>query len=92
MINFETYWWFILTPLPWFIFHHLPASQKSHQALRAPFVGRLEAIQKQTPLTEKALSIKGFILLLIWLLLLTAVNRPIIQGARSLNNRAVYGS
>ena len=47
MINFETYWWFILTPLPWFIFHHLPASQKSHQALRAPFVGRLEAIQKK---------------------------------------------
>ena len=81
MINFETYWWFILTPLPWFIFHHLPASQKSHQALRAPFVGRLEAIQKKTPLTEKTLSIKWLILLLIWLLLLTAVNRPIIQGA-----------
>ena len=42
MINFETYWWFILTPLPWFIFHYLPANKKTHQALRAPFVGRLD--------------------------------------------------
>ncbi|HCH20410.1 MAG TPA: BatB protein, partial [Cellvibrionales bacterium] len=80
MINFETYWWFILTPLPWFIFHYLPANKKTHQALRAPFVGRLEAIQKQVPLTEKTLSLKWFILLLIWLLLLTTLNRPIIQG------------
>ena len=40
----------------------------------------MKPFKKKTPLTEKTLSIKWLILLLIWLLLLTAVNRLIIQG------------
>lgn len=80
MVSFETYWWFVLVPLPWIVFHYFPATKKNGQALRAPFIARLQAIKQQAPMRKRTATKQWLLLTLVWLLLLVSINRPIIQG------------
>lgn len=80
MISFETYWFFLLTPLPWFIFRWLPAVNDQSPALKVPFIADLESVAAVSK--QGRVSSYPYIILLsiMWLLLLLAVNRPIAIG------------
>ncbi len=80
MISFETYWLFLLTPLPLFIYRLVPAVSDQSPALRVPFLDELAQIEQgQSVLTQRSLLL-NLTLWMIWLLLIIAVNRPIIIG------------
>ena len=80
MISFETYWFFLLTPLPWLIYAWLPAVGDQAPALRVPFTADLESLAQQGQLSSGRSSINMLLLTLIWLCLLVAVNRPLAIG------------
>ena len=80
MISFETYWFFLLTPLPWFINTWLPAVGDQSPALRVPFTAELQSITQQSQTRGSSSSINIALLSLMWLCLLIAVNRPIATG------------
>ena len=80
MISFETYWFFLLTPLPWLIYAWLPAVGDQSPALRVPFTDDLASLTQQTQLSSGKSPINILLLTFIWLCLLVAVNRPIATG------------
>ncbi|MGB1191318.1 MAG: vWA domain-containing protein [Pseudomonadales bacterium] len=80
MISFETYWFFLLAPLPWLIYLWLPAVNDQSPALRVPFTDDLKSIAQQRNYKSGSSKIYMSLLLLMWLCLLAAVNRPIASG------------
>lgn len=80
MISFETYWFFLLTPLPWLIYTWLPVVGDQSPALKVPFTADLESLAQQGQLSSGRSSVSMLLLTVIWLCLLVAVNRPIATG------------
>ena len=84
MPTFEWPWAFLALPLPYLVHAFLPAYEPHEQALRVPFVPRLQTLlgarAARGARTRSALHLAG--LLLTWLLAVTALARPVWLGAR----------
>lgn len=80
MISFETYWLFLLTPLPWLVYRFMPPVNDQSPALRVPFIAALDSSADSSKGVKHRSTIKLIMLSIIWLSLLTAVNRPIAVG------------
>ncbi|MES9898114.1 MAG: VWA domain-containing protein [Sedimenticola sp.] len=75
MIHFAWPWIFLLIPLPWLVRHWMPtATPTSGGVLYAPFAPALEAAAESA--SDRLSPVRMSVLLLIWLLLLTAAARP----------------
>lgn len=79
-ISFETYWWFLLTPLPLLVYFWLPAVSDQSPALRVPFIGELTSIAQYSKQSRPRSYFNSALLILLWLCLIVAVNRPIAVG------------
>ncbi|MFT5782588.1 MAG: Ca-activated chloride channel family protein [Pseudomonas sp.] len=79
MWQFDALWVFALLPLPWLAWHYLPAYQEARRAVRTPFFTAIsEAIGARSgtagqPAGRAQLGLN----LLAWLLLLSALARPV---------------
>lgn len=80
MISFETYWLFLLAPLPWLVYHWLPAVNDQSPALRVPFAHELDQVASDYRERGTQSRLNTALLVLAWLCLLIAVNRPIASG------------
>ena len=80
MISFETYWFFLLTPLPWLITIWLPTASDQSPALRVPFTADLASIEQHSQSKTRSSLIHLLLLSLMWLFLIVTINRPIATG------------
>jgi Ca-activated chloride channel homolog len=82
--SFEWPWAFLLLPAPYFVHRYLRPYQVRERALRVPFVPRLQTLlgeqAARNARTRSGVQLAG--LLVIWLLLVTALARPVELGAR----------
>ena len=80
MISFETYWFFLLIPLPWLMVIGLPKASDQSPALRVPFTADLVSLAQQSQSRSSSSFIHLLLLSLMWLFLIIAINRPIATG------------
>lgn len=80
MISFETYWFFLLIPLPWLMVIGLPIASDQSPALRVPFTTDLASLAQQSQSRSSSSFIHLLLLSLMWLFLIIAINRPIATG------------
>ena len=83
-MQFEWPWAFLILPLPYFVHRYLRAYEARESALRVPFVPRLRTLLGDRAVRRarrrSALNLAG--LVLAWLLVVCAVARPVVLGAR----------
>ncbi len=81
--SFEWPWLFLLLPAPWLVHRFLPAYEPASPSLRVSFFRRLERLlgeaEPQALLSRSWLRLLG--LVVVWLLVLTALARPVQLGA-----------
>ncbi len=78
MISFEWIWAFLFLPLPWLIRRRLPPAEKTTgPALRIPFFEAVMALETKQAHTRKTPTrLRLWLMVAIWLLLVTATARP----------------
>ncbi len=76
MFSFIWPWIFILTPLPWLVYRIAPKASGGDAALLVPYCSDLAAIGGGVPAGVRKVSFSRLLLIVGWLLLLTASARP----------------
>lgn len=77
MLEFEWPWVFLASPLPALVYFLVPAAKQQLASLKVPFFSQLESMSGQTNQGSYSSSLMNMaVLLLIWLLLITAAARP----------------